>query len=148
MASVAGETEWQQNSDGERDHGAPARRRRASVAAREISRSTRLSIDKIRWRIAWLTRLTALACSGSVVLAALLVALQDNVNLGNAVVEWFLSVANALAGPFGDLNGATFRGGIFDLKNTSREALANWGMAGLIYFVGGGMVARVLRPLR
>jgi hypothetical protein len=71
---------------------------------------------------------------GVILLAILLVVLEANEK--NVLVEAILDVANFLVGPFEN---------IFSLKNPKTKVAVNYGLAALVYFVIGSIIARLLR---
>lgn len=121
-------------------------RRRPRVSAKQVAHGAKVGSDAIRSRIASLVSIVAVICAVVLALAAVLIALQDNVKSGNPIVEWLTSSSNVLAGPFGDVRGNGFDGGIFNLDSTPKEALANWGLAAVIYLLVGRILDRIIRP--
>lgn len=130
------------NDEGEARQTGRRPRRRPTVTASQVKAGS----DAVRSRIASVVRTIAIVCAVILGLAAILIALQDNVRSGNPIVQWLTNVSNVLAGPFGDVRDDTFGGGVFNLKSTPREALANWGLAAVVYLVAGRVLDRVIRP--
>ena len=63
----------------------------------------------------------------------------------NPVVQLITDVADTIAGPFGLQDGVfTFSGA----DATSKNALANWGVAALLYLILGRVLAGVIAPRR
>jgi hypothetical protein len=121
-------------------------RRRPSISAKQVAHGAKVGTDVARARIASIVRLAALLCGIIVAVAALLIALADNVREANPVVEWLTGVASALAGPFGDVKDDAFSGGVFDLGTTAKDVLTNWGVAAVLYFIAGRVADRIIRP--
>jgi hypothetical protein len=133
-------------SAGKEDGEEKKTRRRPRVSARQVAHGAKVGSDAVRSRIASIIWIIAVVCAVVLALAAVLIALQDNVRAGNPIVEWLNNVANIVAGPFGDVEGNSFRGGLFNLESTPREVLANWGTAAVIYLVVGRILDRIIRP--
>ena len=76
-------------------------------------------------------------------LGAILVVLRNNVNEQNAIVKLITDVADAISGPF-SLNDGVFA---FTGKNAlAKNALANWGMAAIVYLVIGRVLSKAIAP--
>jgi hypothetical protein len=149
MASVADDTTpGKENTSTEAGLGSDSRRtrRRPSVSARQVAHGAKVGSDAVRNRIATIVRIAGLLGGILVALAALLIALQDNVRETNPIVEWLTGVGNALAGPFGEVRDGTFVGGVFNLKGTAKEVLTNWGVVAVLYLVAGRVAERIIRP--
>ncbi len=71
---------------------------------------------------------------GVIVLGIVLVALEANT--ANVLVDAVLDVANFLVGPFED---------VFDLEQRKTAVAVNYGLAALVYFIVGRVIARLLR---
>ena len=71
---------------------------------------------------------------GLIVLAILLVVLGANES--NTIVEAIQDAANFLVGPFDS---------IFGLSNRKAEVAVNYGLAAVVYFIVGSVIARLLR---
>jgi hypothetical protein len=147
MASVTDDT-TSDNKTSPKDDGEAGKksRRRPRVSARQVAHGAKVGSDAVRSRIASVVWIVAVVCAVILALAAVLIALQDNVKSGNPIVEWLTSVSNVIAGPFGDVEGNAFSGGVFNLDSTPKEALANWGVAAVLYLVAGRVLDRVIRP--
>lgn len=73
---------------------------------------------------------------------ALLVALRENIHETNPVVKFVLNLDDAIDGPFSRTDGIfTFTGKSAETK----DALANWGIAAIVYLVIGRLLARLVR---
>jgi hypothetical protein len=147
MSAVTDETtsDKQTSAKGE-DEGGKKTRRRPRVSAKQVAHGAKVGTDAVRSRIASIVWIVAVACATILALAAVLIALQDNVKSGNPIVEFLTDMSNVIAGPFGEVSGNAFRGGIFNLDSTPKEALANWGVAAVIYLVIGRIADRIIRP--
>ncbi len=76
-------------------------------------------------------------------LGAVLVVLRNNINEQNAIVKLITDVADAVSGPF-SLNDGVFA---FTGKNAmAKNALANWGMAAIVYLVIGRVLSNAIAP--
>ena len=76
-------------------------------------------------------------------LGAILVVLRGNINEQNTIVKFITDVADAVSGPF------SLEGGIFDFsgKNAAaKNALANWGIAAIVYLVIGRVLSNAIAP--
>ena len=150
MSSVADETTSgnEATPKAEEEGGTKTRRprRRPRMSARQVAHGAKVGSDAIRSRIASVVWIIAVLCAVVLALAAVLIALQDNVKAGNPIVEWLTNASNVIAGPFGDVRKNAFNGGIFNLSSTPKEALANWGVAAVLYLVAGRVLDRVIRP--
>ena len=73
---------------------------------------------------------------GLIVAAILLRVLEANQS--NAIVEGVTDLARTLVGPFKDL---------FTIENPKVEIAVNWGLAALLYFIVGSLIARILRRM-
>lgn len=78
--------------------------------------------------------LLTLLVVGLIVLGIVLVVLEANTE--NVLVNAVLDAAKFLVGPFEN---------VFDLKNRKTEVAVNYGLAALVYFVIGSLIARLLR---
>jgi len=145
MASVTDDT-TSDNKTSAKDEGETTRKSRRRVSAKQVAHGAKVGSDAIRSRIASIVWIVAVVCAVILALAAILIALQDNVKSGNPIVEWLTGVSNVIAGPFGNVEGSAFSGGLFNLDSTPKEALANWGVAALVYLVVGRLLDRVIRP--
>lgn len=75
-------------------------------------------------------------------LGVLLVAMRHNVTETNPLVKLVLHVDDAIDGPF------SRDSGIFSFKDQTKDALANWGLAAVVYLVVGRVLARLVAPRR
>jgi hypothetical protein len=147
MSAVTDETTSSKDTSAKDEaEGSKKSRRRPRVSARQVAHGAKVGTDAIRSRIASIVWIVAVACAVVLALAAVLIALQDNVKSDNPIVEWLTSMSNVIAGPFGETSGSSFRGGIFNLDSTPKEVLANWGVAAVLYLVVGRIADRVIRP--
>ncbi|MDQ3319636.1 MAG: hypothetical protein M3515_05270 [Actinomycetota bacterium] len=71
-----------------------------------------------------------------IVLGILLIVLDANP--GNAVVQAVTSAARLLVGPFD---------GLFTLRDAQLETAINWGIAGFVWLIVGGLLAGLLRRI-
>ena len=126
------------------------KRPRRRVSAKEVAHGAKAGSDAVRNRIASLVSIVAVLCAVILVLGAIFVALNDVVGQNNPVVEWVKHTADGLAN--GLINFGDSSGGIFDFEkkngnpNYAYNALANWGIAAVVYLVVGKIVSRVIRP--
>ncbi len=104
----------------ERAHGATATGRRA--------------VGSGFFLVAQAVMLVAAVVVGLIVAAILLRVFEANP--GNSIVETVNDIGKALVGPFDT---------VFDLDNPKTSIAVNWGLAALVYFVIGSLIARVLR---
>jgi hypothetical protein len=134
--------------DAEENGGKAGRpRRRPRVSAKQVAHGAKVGSDAVRVRVASIVSIVATVCGVVLALGAILAALHDYVNPGTLIVETLRGMGNVIAGPFGDINDAgKFQGGVFDLSSASKDALANWGAAALVYLVAGRIVSRVIHP--
>jgi hypothetical protein len=149
MSSVADETtsgEGTRKAEEANGTKAGRPRRRPRVSARQVAHGAKVGTDVIRSRIASIVWIIAVLCAVVLAIAAVLIALQDNVKAGNPIVEWLTNASNVVAGPFGDVRGNKFEGGVFNLSSTPKEALANWATAAVLFLLAGKIADRVIRP--
>jgi hypothetical protein len=118
------------------------RRRRPRVSAKQVAHGAKIGTDAVRSRIASIVWLVAVACAVVLALAAVLTALSP-ANQDNSVVEWLTSSADVLAGPLGGADGGVFD---FGRNEEAKNALANWGLAAIVYLVIGRVLDRIIRP--
>jgi hypothetical protein len=113
----------------------PKRGTAAAAKAKAGTEFVRLRIAQLIWLVCVLA---ALVLAGG----ALLVALDANKD--NDLVRWVLDMAARLdLGVFDRENGIKdFTGKNEDVKN----ALSNWGLAALVWLIGGRIVDRIIRP--
>jgi len=77
----------------------------------------------------------------SVIVAIIVVAILLKLlgaNTGNSIVKGILDLGKTLVGPFKDL---------FTIKNPKVSVAVNWGLAALLYFIVGSIIARILRRI-
>jgi len=112
-------------------------RRRAAAAAR-----AKAGADVVRLRLAQLVWLVCVLAALVLAAGALLVALKANKD--NDLVTWILDAAAKLdLGVFDRENGIKdFTGENAEIK----EALLNWGLAAIVWLVGGRIIDRIIRP--
>jgi hypothetical protein len=77
----------------------------------------------------------ALAVALLLGIGALLVGFGANPH--NVLVNWVVSAANRIDGPFGDL---------FTFRDHVKQTLVNWVIAAVAYLAAGGILARLIRP--
>ncbi len=96
----------------------------------------------VRSKVATVVWLVAVVCALFLAIGALLIAL--NANEDNSIVQFILSGAETLDGPF------SLDQGIFtfpdDPDGQVKSALTNWGIAAVVYLVIGKILDRVIRP--
>jgi hypothetical protein len=112
-------------------------RRGAAAAAK-----AKAGVDLVRLRLAQLVWLVCVLAALVLAIGALLVALKANTD--NDLVDWVLKAADRL-----DLSVFDRDNGIKDFtgKNAEiKEALLNWGLAALVWLIGGRIVDRIIRP--
>ncbi len=115
----------------------PGRGAAAAAKAKQGADFVRLRIAQVVWLVCVLAALVLAA-------GALLIALQDSVNRGNDLVEFVLDAADRLDLGVFDRDNGVFG---FDGKNAeTKDALLNWGIAAVVWLVGGKIVDRVIRP--
>ena len=73
---------------------------------------------------------------GLIVAAILLRVFEANPS--NSIVETVNDIGKALVGPFDD---------VFKIDNAKTSIAVNWGLAALVYFIVGSLIARVLRRM-
>jgi hypothetical protein len=98
--------------------------------------------DAVRNKVATVVWLVAVVCALFLAVGALLIALKANEN--NSIVEFIISGAETLDGPF------SLTDGIFtfaeDEDGQVKSALTNWGIAAVVYLVIGKILDRIIRP--
>jgi predicted SpoU family rRNA methylase len=98
--------------------------------------------DAVRSKVATVVWLVAVVCALFLAVGALLIALKANED--NSIVEFIISVAERLQGPFSRENGIfTFAD---DQDGQVKSALTNWGIAAVVYLVIGKILDRIIRP--
>ena len=100
--------------------------------------------DFVRLRIAQVVWLVCVLAALCLAVGALLIALDDSVNRTNDLVELILDSADRIdLGVFDRDNGVLD----FDGKNAeTKNALCNWGIAAVVWLIGGRIVDRIIRP--
>jgi len=112
-------------------------RRGAAAAAK-----AKAGVALVRLRIAQLVWLVCVLAALVLAIGALLIALKANTD--NDLVTWVLKAADRL-----DLTVFDRDNGIKDFtgKNAEiKEALLNWGLAAIVWLIGGRIVDRIIRP--
>ena len=121
----------------EQDGGQKSRRPRPSVSKE--------SVDQVRTRVAQVVWVVCVVCALILALGALCVALRANP--ANNLVRFILDTANKL--DFGIFergrNGVYHAVGATPAART-KNAIVNWGLAALVWLVGGQIVSRIIRP--
>lgn len=84
--------------------------------------------------LAGLVMLITLVVVGVIVIGILLVVL--GANEGNTIVNAVLDAAKFLVGPFKN---------VFHLKDAKAQVAVNYGLAAVVYFIVGSLIARLLR---
>ena len=96
----------------------------------------------MRSKVATVVWLLAVVCALFLAVGALLIALKANED--NSIVEFIISGAEKLDGPF------SLTDGIFtfpdDQDGRVKSALTNWGIAAVVYLVIGKILDRIIRP--
>jgi hypothetical protein len=100
------------------------------------------ALSAARSKLASLVWLVAVLCALLLAVGALLIALKANEE--NSIVEFVISGAEVLDGPF------SLTDGIFTFPENAegrvKSALVNWGIAAVVYLVIGKVLDRVIRP--
>ena len=100
--------------------------------------------DFLRLRIAQIVWLVCVAAALVLAVGALLIALGDSVNRDNALVTFIIDLADKLDFGVFDREDGVFS---FDGKNAEvKNALVNWGLAAMIWLIGGRILDRIIRP--
>lgn len=116
--------------------------RRGRRASGGSTAKVKKGADLVRSQIATLVWLVAVVCALFLAVGALLIAL--NANEDNSIVEFVISGAETLDGPFSlDAGIFTFAG---DEDGRVKSALTNWGIAAIVYLVIGKILDRIIRP--
>ncbi len=117
----------------------PKPKRGAAAAAK-----AKAGVEFARLRIAQLVWLVCVVAALILAAGALLIALDDSVNRGNDLVEFVLDAADRLDFGVFDRDSGVFG---FDGKSAeTKDALVNWGIAALVWLIGGKIVDRIVRP--
>jgi hypothetical protein len=115
----------------------PGRRAAAGTGSK-----VKAGTNAVRSRLAGVVWLLAVLCALFLAIGALLIALKANED--NSIVQFVLSGAQALDGPF------SLDRGIFTFPDTEdgrvKSALTNWGIAAVVYLVVGKVLDRIIRP--
>jgi hypothetical protein len=117
----------------------PKRRRGATAAAK-----AKAGADLVRLRLAQLVWIVCVLAALVLAVGALLIALGDSIDQKNDLVKFVLDLADNL--DFGVLGRTD---GVFDFdgKNADvKNALANWGVAAIVWLIGGRIIDRIVRP--
>ena len=105
---------------------APARERAADRGVRATRRGL--------WGVARIVSLITSVVVGLILVGIVLVLLEANRD--NTIVGWLLDAAAWLAEPFDN---------VFSMDSRKERIAVNYGLAGVIYAVVGGLIARLLR---
>jgi len=114
-------------------------KRGAAAAAK-----AKAGLDLVRLRLAQLVWLVCVLAALVLAIGALLIALGDAIDQKNDLVKFVLDVADKL--DFGVLGRDD---GVFDFdgKNAEvKDALLNWGLAAIVWLIGGRILDRIIRP--
>ena len=114
-------------------------KRGAAAAAK-----AKAGLDVVRLRLAQLIWLVCVAAALVLAVGALLIALGDSIDQNNDLVKFVLDLADKL--DFGVLGRED---GVFDFdgKNADvKNALSNWGLAAILWLIGGRILDRIIRP--
>ena len=133
-------TDASKGTDDTRSGAASERNGRRSAAAG--ASKAKAGANAVRSKLASVVWLVAVVCALFLAVGALLIALQANE--GNSIVQFILSTAEKLDGPF------SLDKGIFTFPDTQdgqvKSALTNWGIAAVVYLVIGKILDRIIRP--
>ncbi|MCW2780411.1 MAG: hypothetical protein JWR35_860 [Marmoricola sp.] len=100
-------------------------------------------VNAIRERIAKVIRIVFVTFAAVLALAALLVAIRNNVSETNGLVKFVKGFADKIDGPFSRDNGIfAFTGSNAETK----DAVTNWGLAAVVYIVIGRVLDRLVSP--
>jgi hypothetical protein len=114
-------------------------KRGAAAAAK-----AKAGVDVVRLRLAQLVWLVCVVAALVLAIGALLIALGDSVNQDNALVTFVLDLADKLDLGVFDLDDGVFS---FSGKNAeTKDALVNWGLAAIVWLIGGRILDRIIRP--
>ena len=114
-------------------------KRGAAAAAK-----AKAGIDVVRLRLAQLVWPVCVVAALVLAVGALLIALGDSVNQDNALVTFILDLADKLDLGVFDREDGVFS---FDGKNAeTKNALVNWGLAAIVWLIGGRILDRIIRP--
>jgi hypothetical protein len=133
-------TDATKGTDDQASETAPDKRGRRAASAGSSKLKSRS--DAVRNKVATVVWLVAVVCALFLAVGALLIALKANEN--NSIVEFIISGAETLDGPF------SLTDGIFtfaeDEDGRVKSALTNWGIAAVVYLVIGKILDRIIRP--
>jgi hypothetical protein len=114
-------------------------KRGAAAAAK-----AKAGVDVVRLRLAQLIWLVCVLAALVLAIGALLIALGDSVNRDNELVKFVLDLADKLDFGVFDREDGVFD---FDGKNAEvKNALVNWGLAAIVWLIGGRILDRIIRP--
>ena len=128
------------DDDTRTDAGTDQKPRRGAAAKAKA----KAGADFVRLRIAQLVWLLCVLAALTLAAGALLISLGDSVDQDNDLVKLVLDAADNL--DFGVLGR---NDGVFDLDGENADvqnALANWGLAAVVWLIGGRLVDRIIRP--
>lgn len=98
--------------------------------------TARRGVGGIFLLIARLVMLITTILVAIIVVAILLKVLEAN--MSNSIVKGITDLGKTLVGPFKDL---------FKIKNPKVSTAVNWGLAALLYFIVGSVIAAILRRI-
>jgi len=118
---------------------------RRSAPARSHADTAKAVVRTVRVRLAQLVWVVCVAAAVILALGALCIALRANT--ANNAVHFVLTTANKL--DFGIFERT--RDGVYHATGTTHEAhtknaIVNWGLAAVVWLVGGAVVARIIKP--
>jgi hypothetical protein len=127
-------------ADDETDTETETKNKRGAAAAAKA----KAGVDVVRLRLAQLVWLVCVVAALVLAIGALLIALGDSVNRDNAAVTFILDLADKLDLGVFDREDGVFS---FDGKNAEvKDALLNWGLAAIVWLIGGRILERIIRP--
>ena len=116
------------------------------MAARESDTKSKTIASRGAEARAGLARVVEVAftlVAAFLVLAAILVAVRDNINADNPLVKLVINIAETFDGPLSRTDGILQ----FDGKHkVTQDALFNWGIAAALWLVVGRIVGKIIRP--
>lgn len=103
------------------------------------------AVNRVRTRVAQVVWVVCVVCALILALGALCVALKANPT--NNLVRFILDTANKL--DFGIFERG--KDGVYHAVGTThaartKNAIVNWGLAALVWLVGGQIVSRIIKP--
>lgn len=111
----------------------------------ERAAATKAAANKVRTRIAQVVWIVCVVFALVLALGALCVALKANPD--NALVGFILRSADKLdLGVFSRTKDGVFHFSGNDHAAHAKNAIVNWGLAALVWLVGGQVVSRLIRP--